>query len=64
MLFRKKKMPPEAEHMNQQADQIKAGIVKRSDKVTEDTDRLNKLLLANGITLRIFIATNGDKRHD
>jgi hypothetical protein len=42
-----------------QIDDIKAKFKKTSTKTKADVDRLNRLLEANGITLKIHIAAGG-----
>lgn len=63
MLFFGRHAVQEAEELAKKADRIKAENKKRIDKVTDKSDNLHKLLKANGITLRVYIATGGDKHH-
>lgn len=62
-MFRRK-TPPEVIQKNRQADKLKATIVGRSLRVTNETAELNKLLLDSPITFRFFVGTGGEKRHD
>jgi hypothetical protein len=62
MRFFKVKHNPRVVEKNRQAEEIKAEIVERADKVSRETERLNKLMRANGYTLMILIATGGDNR--
>jgi hypothetical protein len=63
MLFFGRRAVKEAEQLAKEADILKAENKKRIDKVTDKSDNLHKLLKANGITLRVYIATGGDKHH-
>lgn len=45
-----------------EAKKLKEQIIKPTIRVERDAARLNKLLLADGITLKIFYATGGDRR--
>ncbi len=57
--FKKRKI---VDDKHEQAEVIKAEILHSVDKVSEETERLNKLMAANGYTLMILIATGGDRR--
>ena len=63
MLFFGKRAMREAETIDKKVEQIKNANTKKLAKAEASTDRLQKLLEANGITLRIYIATGGDRRH-
>lgn len=63
MLFFGKKAVREANEMAEKVEEIKLANTKKLDKAEASSDRLHKLLEANGITLRIYIATGGDRRH-
>lgn len=63
MIFFGRQTVKEAEEIGHEADKIKAENKKRIDTVTDKSDNLHRLLKANGITLRVYIATGGDKHH-
>lgn len=63
MLFFGKETVREADRLDEKAGQIKRANMKKFNKFEASTVRLHKLLKANGITLRIHIATGGDGRH-
>lgn len=63
MVFFGKRAAQEAEALNKEVERIKAENSRRIDKVTDSSDKLHKLLKANGITLQIYIATGGDRHH-
>lgn len=45
------------------AAEIAADNEKKLRETAESAKKLKELLLKNGVTLQIFIATGGDKRH-
>jgi hypothetical protein len=63
MIFFGRRAVEEANEIAKEADLLKAENKRRVDKVTEKSDNLHKLLAANGITLKVYIATGGDKHH-
>lgn len=63
MLFFGKKAVREANELGEEADKLKKANFKKMDKTEASTGRLYELLKANGISLRIHIATGGDHRH-
>ncbi len=63
MIFFGKRAMKEAEALDETIEKLKAQNTKKIVKSTASSDRLHKLLEANGITLRIYIATGGDRRH-
>lgn len=63
MMFFGKRAVRKAADLDKEVEKLKAENVKRIDKVTSSSTRLHSLLKSNGITLRIYVATGGDKRH-
>lgn len=63
MIFFGKRAAQQAEALDVEVERLKAQNNEKISKVTSSSDRLHKLLKANGITLRIYIATGGDKHH-
>lgn len=59
----RKKLPASIKSNEVKAERLKAKIIKGPHKVEKEAQRLNELLLADGITLKVFYATGGDKRH-
>lgn len=53
----------ESEEIGLKAEKIKQSNARRLDKLEVSSTRLHRLLLADGITLRVYIATGGDRRH-
>lgn len=58
----KKRLPESVTDNERQAEQLKARIISKPHKLEKDAQKLNDLLLADGITLKIFYATGGDAR--
>jgi hypothetical protein len=52
-----------AEDLDKEVNRLKAQNTESINKVTDSSARLHQLLKSNGITLRIYVATGGDKRH-
>lgn len=63
MSWFKKRLPESVTDNERQAEQLKARIISKPHKLEKDAQRLNDLLLADGITLKIFYASGGDRRH-
>lgn len=63
MIFFGKRAVNKAAALDKEVEKLKAENIKRIDKVTDSSTRLHSLLKSNGITLRIYVATGGDKRH-
>lgn len=63
MLFFGKRAVKKAEDIGKEVEHIKRANTKKMDQASQSTNRLKKLLEADGITLRVYIATGGDRRH-
>lgn len=61
-MFRKDKVPPVIKENTEQAEAIKSEIIKSTKKAQSETEKLNKLMAANGYTLLIAVATGLDRR--
>lgn len=66
MIFFKKKLPSTVKANEIRAEKLKAQIIAKPRKLEKEAQRLNELLLADGITLKILYATGADHRgkHD
>lgn len=64
MFFLKRSRQKEAdiEQLKKETKAIQRKVVKAAKDTSIEQERLMNLLKANGITLRIYIATGGDKR--
>lgn len=63
MILFGKRAVRKAEEVDKEVERLKAQNTKSINKVTDSSARLHNLLKSNGITLRIYVATGGDKRH-
>lgn len=63
MSWFKKKLPESVIDNERQAERLKARIIAKPQRLEKDAQKLNDLLLADGITLKIFYASGGDRRH-
>lgn len=63
MILFGKRAVREAEQVEKEVKKLKAQNVEKISKATDSSARLHALLKADGITLKIYIATGGDKRH-
>lgn len=65
--WNKKKMQRQLAQHEQQSSievlELKGKAHQSTTKAKRDIDKLNRLLKANGITLKIHIATNGEHHH-
>lgn len=62
MIFFKKKVPSTVRANELRAERLKAQIIAKPHQLEKQAQRLNELLLADGITLKILYATGGDRR--
>lgn len=62
MLFFGKHAAEQADKKAEEAVRIKASTTNKINKASDSVNNLHSLLKANGITLRIHIATGGDLR--
>jgi hypothetical protein len=63
MILFGKRAVRDAKALELEVNKLKAQNVKKIDKATDSSKRLHDLLKSNGISLRIYVATGGDKRH-
>lgn len=63
MSWFRKKLPKSVIDNERQAERLKARIIAKPQRLEKDAQKLNDLLLADGITLKIFYASGGDRRH-
>lgn len=62
MNFFKKKLPAEVRTNEIKAERLKKQVIAPHRQLEKDARHLNELLLADGITLKIYYATGGDLR--
>lgn len=62
MLFFGKRVARQADEKAKEAVKIKRSTTRKIQKAEDSVSNLHSLLKANGITLRIHIATGGDHR--
>lgn len=62
MNFFKKKLPVEIQLNEAKAEKLKKQVIAPHQQLERDARHLNELLLADGITLKIYYATGGDLR--
>lgn len=61
-MFRRNRVPLVIQENNEQAEAIKSEIIESAKNVELETEKLNRLMAANGYTLLIAIATGLDRR--
>lgn len=61
-MFRRKTHPI-VEQKKIQAEKLVVTIVGKSNKVENEVEKLNKLLIDSPITFKFFVGTGGEKRH-
>lgn len=63
MLFFGKRAVKEADKLAREAERIKDANTRKFHDAEDSAGTLHDLLKRNGITLRIYVATGGDKHH-
>lgn len=63
MLFFGKRAVQEADELAKKVEVIKKKNTRKFHDAEDSAGSLHELLRKNGITLRIYVATGGDKRH-
>ncbi len=63
MIIFGKRAVRKAETLAKEAEKLNKADLRKIDDARLSAKRLKALLEANGISLRVYIATGGDKRH-